>query len=116
MNRLAIPLSIFAVAALTACGSPPYAPAQANAAPIVPQTTGYRPGTGVVVSTTVAPAPMGSASGGTATGASSNSAGRLARLAIRMDDGTVQYVDTDGNEFKPGTRVELTPDGLIRKL
>jgi hypothetical protein len=133
MKRLAIPLSIFAIAALSACGSPP--PAQeAHAAPIVPQTTGYRPGTGLVMNRTLAPAPMGSASGGTATGASahpagtsatdrpeprvgqpSNSAGRLNRLAIRMDYGEVQYVDTDSNEFQPGMRVELTRDGMIRR-
>ena len=78
---------------------------------------------------------MASVSGGTATGASahpagtsatdrpeprvgvpSSSAGRLNRLAIKMDSGEVQYVDTDSNEFKQGTRVELTPDRMIRKV
>jgi len=137
MKRLAIPLSFLAVAAVAACGAPYYAPAQdERAAPIVPQATTYRPGFGWVQSVVLTPSPMGSATGGTATGASahpagtsatdrpeppvgtaSNSAGRLNRLAIKMDaGGDIQYVDTDSNEFKPGTRVELTPDRMIRKV
>src|SRR5438309_7098540 len=134
MKRLAIPLSILAVA-LAGCGSPAYAPAMdPHAAPIVPQAMSYRPGFGTVQSVLLTPA-MSSASGGTATGASahpagtsatdrpeprvgvpSSSAGRLNRLAIKMDSGEVQYVDTDSNEFKQGTRVELTPDRMIRKV
>ena len=75
-------------------------------------------------------------SGGTATGASghvagtsgterpeppvgtpSSSSGRLVRLAIKMDaGGDVQYVDTDSSEFQKGMRVELTSDGMIKKL
>jgi hypothetical protein len=135
MKTLAASLSILAVAAVAACGAPYYAPAQnERGAPIVPQTTGYQPGTGLVVSKSAAPAPMGGATGGTATGASahpagtsatdrpeprvgeqSNSAGRLVRLAVRMDSGEIQYVDTDSNEFQPGMRVELTPDRMIRR-
>jgi len=34
-----------------------------------------------------------------------------------MDSGgDIQYVDTDSNEFPKGARVELTADGMIRKL
>jgi hypothetical protein len=135
MKTLAASLSLLVVATLAGCGAPYYAPAQnERGAPIVPQAADFRPGTGVVVDRTVAPAPMGGASGGTATGASahpagtsatdrpeppvgqpSSSAGRLVRLAIRMDDGMIQYVDTDSNEFQPGMRVELTPDRMIRR-
>jgi hypothetical protein len=136
MTKLAIPLSILALA-LAGCAGTRSGPAmEAHAAPIVPQTTGYHSGTGVVQSTMLAPAPMGGATGGTATGASghpagtsatdrpeppvgvpSNSGGRLNRLAIKMDGtGEVQYVDTDSSEFSKGTRVELTADGKIRKL
>ena len=118
MTRLALPLSILAAATLAACGSNP-APAPStisSAAPIVPQPVAYRPGTGVVQNVLPAPAPVSSVSGGTATGASSPS-GRPVRLAIRMDaGGDVQYVDTDSDQFPKGTRVELTPDHLIRKL
>jgi hypothetical protein len=137
MKTLAVSFSILAVAALAGCGAPYYAPAQnERAAPIVPQAVSYRPGFGWVQSVVLTPSPMGSASGGTATGASahpagtaatdrpeprvgvpSSSAGRLNRLAIRMDaGGDIQYVDTDSNEFKQGMRVELTPDRMIRKV
>ena len=135
MKRLAIPLSILAVATVAACGQPYYAPAMdPHAAPIVPQAATYRPGFGWVDSVMLTPA-MSSASGGTATGASahpagtsatdkpeprvgtpSSSAGRLNRLAIRMDSGGIQYIDTDSNEFPKGTRVELTNDRMIRKV
>ncbi len=30
--------------------------------------------------------------------------------------GTMQYVDTDATDFRPGMRVELTTDGKIRPL
>lgn len=133
MTKLAIPLSILAVA-LAGCGAPAYRPAVTAAAPIVPQTTGYHAGTGIVQNVMLAPSPMGSVSGGTATGATSNPyetsphnraeggmpenwANRMKRLAIKMDrTGEIQYVDTDSMDFTKGARVELTPDGHIRKL
>ena len=137
MKRLAIPVSILAFAVLGACSSPApqnTRPVAAHEAPIVPQiASNYRAGFGTVDSVTITPSPMGSAYGGTATGKSghpagtsatdrpeprvgtpSSSAGRLNRLTIRMDDGSVQYVDTDSNEFPRGRRVELTPDRMIR--
>src|SRR5205807_9632814 len=106
MKPLAASLSLLAVAALAGCGQPYYAPAMdPHAAPIVPQATTYRPGFGWVQSVMLTPA-MSSVSGGTATGASghpagtsatdkpeppvgtpSSSAGRLNRLAIKMDAG-----------------------------
>ena len=136
MKRLAIPLSLAAVTLVAACAAPYYAPAQTErGAPIVPQATNYRAGVGTITATMLTPSPMGGAYGGTATGASahpagtsatdrpsppvgaqSSSAGRLNRLAVRMDaGGDTQYVDTDSNEFKKGDRVELTPDHMIRK-
>ena len=135
MKTLAASLSLLAVATLAGCGAPYYAPAMdERGAPIVPQATTYRPGFGWVQSVMLTPA-MSSVTGGTATGASahpagtastdrpeprvgvpSSSAGRLNRLAIKMDAGDIQYIDTDSNEFKEGTRVELTPDRMIRKV
>lgn len=137
MTRIALPLSVIAVAALAACAAPYPSDSSslAHAAPIVPQAMEFRPGTGTVERVMLTPGPMGSASGGTATGASahpagtsatdrpeppvgvpSNSANRLNRLVIRMDNGGVQYIDTDSNEFRSGTRVELTADRMIRPL
>ena len=140
MKTLAASLSLLALAAavttMSGCGQPYYAPAMdPHAAPIVPQAVNYRPGFGWVQSVILTPA-MSSVRGGTATGASahpagtsatdkpeppvgvpSSSAGRLNRLAIKMDaGGDIQYIDTDSNEFKQGTRVELTPDRMIRKV
>jgi hypothetical protein len=139
MKKLAIPVSVLALAALGACSTAnePYGsrPVSAHEAPIVPQAvSNYRAGRGTVENVILAPAPMGSAYGGTATGASghvagtsatdrpeprvgvpSSSAGRLNRLTIRMDDGSTQYIDTDSNEFARGTRVELSADRTIRR-
>ena len=139
MTKLALPLSILAAATLVACSSTNPSPAPStisSAAPIVPQKVAYRPGTGVVQNVVLAPGPISSVSGGTATGASghvastsandrpeppvgvpSSSSGRLVRLAIKMDaGGDLQYVDTDSDQFPKGTRVELTPDHMIKKL
>jgi hypothetical protein len=129
---------MLAAATLVACSSNP-SPAPStisSAAPIVPQKMTYRPGTGVVQNVVIAPGPISAVGGGTATGASghvagtsatarpeppvgvpSSSSGRLVRLAIKMDaGGDIQYVDTDSSQFTKGTRVELTPDGMIKKL
>ena len=138
MTKLALPLSILAAATLVACSSnrAPAPSTISSAAPIVPQKATYRPGTGVVENVVLAPAPISAVSGGTATGATghvagpsstdrpeppvgvpSSSSGRLVRLAIKMDSGgAIQYVDTDSSQFTKGTRVELTPDGMIKKL
>ena len=71
----------------------------------------YKAGTGVVQSWAAAP--------NAATGASGRvdpaSGSGMLRLGIKMDNGTVQYIDTDSRDFPVGTRVELTPDRMIRK-
>ena len=36
------------------------------------------------------------------------------RIAIRMDDGTVQYFDTSATEVKVGDRIEITTHGTMR--
>ena len=137
MNRITIPLSIIAIAAAAACSQPTVRPAmEPTAAPIVPQAVSYRAGTGVIENVLLTPGPISGATGGTATGASahpagtsatdrpnppvgaqSSYAGRLNRLAIRMDsDHQIQYIDTDTNEFKKGDRIELTSDRMIRRV
>jgi hypothetical protein len=54
------------------------------------------------------PSPNSAAAGGTAQ--------PMQRLEIKMDNGTVQYVDTASKEFTKGMRVVLTQDKLIRKM
>jgi hypothetical protein len=103
MLRAKAPLAILAAVALAGCAlrGPDVASAPAGAtAPAGPriatQNLPYVPGTGVVQS--VAPAPA--------------SGEPLSVLAIRMDDGRMQYIDTASN-VPVGARVQLTPDHKI---
>jgi hypothetical protein len=89
-------------AALAACASRPdvsSAAAGASAptgARIVTQPIPYHTGTGVVQSVSRSP----------------DTREALSILAIRMDDGRLQYVDT-ASDVPVGSRVELTPDHKI---
>lgn len=74
---------------------------QPGAAVVVPGTAGVRPGTGRVDSSTR----LSEASG---------IPDPLRRYGIRMDDGTVQFVDTRAPDLSVGERVELTADNHIR--
>ena len=128
MNRVAFPLSLAAALVLSACGSDPNT--MASRSPSPPAATGtqaptlaYTPGSGVVQSVTVAPrmASAGASTGAPVTTTRSEpvtSAGATTgthhRLAIRMDDGRIQYVDMAGPDIPPaGTRVQLTPERHI---
>ena len=115
---LTFSVSIIALGLLAACGSrqpapvvvvPPATPVvtvpQGAAAPIV-QTVAVRPGMGRIES--IGAAPTASA-GGTAQSA-------MQRLAIRMEDGSTQYVDTPSSGLAIGDRIELTREGYIRRL
>jgi hypothetical protein len=107
MVRLAVPLSLLALATLSACTTPPQTGGPSQAAPnIVTNVHPYRAGTGVVQAVMPAPAMAGAGS----------SAEPMQRLEIKMDDGRIQYVDTSSREFSKGTRIQLTEDKLIRKL
>ena len=117
-NFLIVPVSIAAVAVLAACGSrqptpvvvvPPATPVVTvpqgqGAAPIV-QSVALKPGFGRIE--TIGQAPTASA-GGTAPAA-------MQRLGVRMDDGSMQYVDTPSTGLAIGERIELTKDGFIRR-
>ncbi len=48
------------------------------------------------------------AAGGTATNTSSK------RIAMRMDDGTLQHFDTNADDLKVGDRIEITTNGTMR--
>lgn len=96
-------------AALAGCAMDARTPESSRPAPIAHQMP-YKAGTGVVQSWSAVPSSAAGASGRvdpTGTG--------LLRLGIRMDDGTVQYVDTESREFPVGTRVELTADRIIKR-
>jgi hypothetical protein len=123
MNRLALPLSLTALAVLAACAQDPVTPAPApvivqQPAPVVtappptvvvqqpapvPAVTALRAGFGRIESITAAP--TSAAAGGTT----------MRRFGIRMEDGTVQYVDTAASGYSLGDRIELTKDGTIRR-
>src|SRR3954471_2954312 len=122
MARIAIPLTLAAVAVLGACATRdpnlPDRPTPVATAPvmtsgqpvliasgpvqpgtvIVPATSAFRPGSGIVESVQavhITPAPSASAGAGAPE--------RLAyRLTLRMDDGSMQAVDQTSREFQVG--------------
>ena len=107
MTRL-VPFALAAVAAATlgACTTPPPQGGPAQPPPkIVTNVHPYKAGNGVVQSVSAAPVMAGSGS----------SAEPLQRLEIKMDNGSIQYVDTPSREFTRGTRVTLTEDRLIKR-
>lgn len=132
MRKLALCIPLAAVAVLAACAAPeePRAVApvassggavtSAGGVPVVSSAPAtrtvvvvpaavLRPGTGIVDSVAAVPH-MGAASTG------AGAPGTASRLAIRMGDGTIQYVDYQDRDITVGQRVELTSDGFIRKL
>jgi len=122
MSKIYLPLSLVAVAMLAACANDPVTPAPAPvivapapvvtappptvvAAPagtVVATPTALRPGTGRVEAITALP--QSAAAGGTT----------MRRYGIRMDDGTVQYVDSSAQGINMGERILLTSDGRIK--
>ena len=135
MTKLALPLSLAAIAALAGCAThdrvtvtpqpviiqqpaaaaapapnPPAVVTQ-QAVPMAPMVTSpasqLRPGVGRIES--MSATPMISA----ATGASVPS--RYQRVGLRMNDGTLQIMDTDAPGLNIGDRVEITSDGYIRR-
>lgn len=118
MTRLALAAPIALLAVLAAgCSTPPRTPA---AAQIKPTQQPYFAGTGVVQAAKPAPAPMSVAAAspqsGSASAAAPSQSSGMQRLAIRMDNGRMIYVDTPSSEFQPGTRVQLTEANEIRRI
>jgi hypothetical protein len=122
---LLVPLFVAVAAVLAACGTrqpqvvvvpqqqpaPPATttvvtpPPAATSAPAVVHAVALRPGLGRIES--MGPAPTASA-GGTASA--------MHRLNVRMDDGTMQLVDTPSSGLSVGDRIELTREGFIRRF
>jgi len=130
MTRFAIALSIIGITLLAACAtSDPVTPAPA---PVVvapaPVVTAPPPGTVVVApaaqAPVVVPTPSAIRAGfgriesitalPTSAAAGGGSVKPLRRLGLKMEDGTVQYVDTAAEGLSLGQRVELTADGQIK--
>jgi hypothetical protein len=120
MSKFAIPLALAAVALVAACAYratpaptpvvvvPQQAPAVvAPAVPtvVVPQPIALRAGIGRIES--ISAVPVSSGAGTTAHSA-------MHRLGIKMNDGRVQYVDSEVPNVAVGDRVELTANGYIR--
>jgi hypothetical protein len=111
MTRTAASLALVALAfGLAACSSAP----PSGSGRIATNELPYRAGQGVVMAATQARPPLSAAAGGTTTAVSTAPANY--RLAIRMDNGATQYVDTDNRDITVGSRVELGADHTIRKL
>jgi len=126
MRPLVISLSLAAVAAaLGACSTPePATPAPAPTVVIAqpaPVVVAPAPGTVYAAPSTVTVAPTAMLTGfgrveSITPLASAAAGGRPARrIGLRMDNGTVQYVDTPA-ELVIGDRIEITSDGYIKKV
>jgi len=68
----------------------------------------YYPGTGTV--TSWAPSPSDAAGAG-----SGRPMGDLLRMEVKMDDGKMQYIDTESRDFPVGTRVRLSENREITR-
>jgi hypothetical protein len=139
MSKLPFTLSAVALAVLAGCATesrvaPAPAPvvvqpapaagavvvpqnAPAGAAVVVPQS-----GTGAVVVAPTTPGPLRAGTGridsildlpaGAAAGSTVPAANK--RVGVRMDDGTLQYIDTAAAGLAVGDRVAITSDGYMR--
>jgi len=124
MRKIYLPLSLTALGVLAACTTaepvrPAPAPVIVQPAPVVAAPpavvvqqpavvaapNAIRAGHGQIESIT--PLPESAATGGTTR--------QVKRLGIKMQDGTVQFVDTPADGLRVGERVELTGDGYLRR-
>ena len=119
MNRLPFLLSSIALATLAGCAesgitlvSGPRLEAQSQAgaggtvAAVSPAATALRAGFGRVESILVVPTPDA------ASRAASKTISK--QITMRMNDGTLQYFDTQGNVMV-GDRIEITSNGTMRR-
>lgn len=121
MRRFALVVSPVALALLGACAtSDPVSPAPAPVV-VAPAPVVTAPPATVITAPTVVATPTAIRAGHgrvetiTALSQSAAAGGQTQRrIGIKMDDGTVQYVDTFAQGLSIGERVELTADGQIK--
>jgi hypothetical protein len=87
-----------------AAGTTVVVPNASTAAVVAPAMAPLRVGFGRIDSMMVVP---NAAAGGTAPNTSR-------RIAMRMDDGTLQHFDTKAENLKVGDRIEITTNGTMR--
>lgn len=141
MRKLTLPLSAITLAVLAGCATesrvaPAPAPVvvqpQPAAAAVVTApatTTAAAPtvvvpsaGTAPVIVATPAPQPLRAGTGKieqiinlpASAAAGSSVPGATKRVTIRMDDGSLQYLDTAAADISIGERVSLTNDGVMK--
>jgi hypothetical protein len=134
MMKLAASLSVLAVAALAGCASqdrvtpasPPVLVNPPSTTVVVPPQSSATVPQAAVAGTVVvapAPAPLQAGHGQIATivpvppsaAAGGTLSGKTRRVGIRMDNGVIQYVDTSAQGLSIGERVEITPDGYMKR-
>lgn len=139
MRRVTLTLCAASLATLAGCGGydtvtpagsystgTVYTPAPVVTTPappvaVAPSATVVQPGTVVAPGTAVVVPPVAGVRAGSGRVESNTRVSRAGgearptrRIGVRMDDGTVQYVDTEAQGIEIGDRVELTADNHIR--
>ncbi|HEX2566220.1 MAG TPA: hypothetical protein VHL85_05125 [Burkholderiales bacterium] len=101
------------MAAAAACGCTTYDARHAAPNPVVQTPAGtYALGTGVVESVSLQPAPLIGERASASTGGSVAPHAAY-RLAVRMQDGSLQVIDQPSNDFQVGDRVRVTGSGRV---
>ena len=110
MIRLAYPAAVIAALALAGCTSYYDPPAKtASAQPSVALAPAVR--AGIIESISLTSLPSAASAGGTLPAVTSGPY----RVTLRMDDGTVQSIQTDSRAFLVGDRVQIMPDGKLNR-
>src|SRR4249920_251880 len=121
MNRFSLPLALTAVALVAACAH------KAEPVPVVvvqqPPAVVAAPASPTVTVQQAAPAILRAGDGRIESLSATPTAGTgttapsaMRRYGIKMDDGSMQYVDSDAPNLAIGQRVQLTADGYIRSM
>ena len=110
MIRLAYPASILAALAMAGCTTSYDAPSSAaGAKPSVAVAPAVR--AGIIEAISLTSLPTAASAGGTLPAVTSGPY----RVALRMDDGTVQIIQTYSRAFLVGDRVQIMPDGKLNR-
>ena len=101
MKKLAIPLSLLALATLGACGSPQSRTDLSDSAVYVTPVAGasVRPGSGKIMELLDPTGPVDGIS--------------WQRMAVHMDDGSTQILDRRGHQVAMGATVRVRTDGTL---